>query len=112
MEKAYKIVKHLDQLEPKAGDKEKALSDAYKIADFLKHNYQATVYGVGSLFLPGREFTEKSDIDLVTKGLPKGKFFSISVTVDKMSVFPVELIPWEDANDYLRRQAKEEGTLL
>jgi len=112
MKKRYSILKHLDSQLPGPGDTEKAGGDAVKIAEYLKNKYNAVVYGVGSLFLPGREFTEESDIDLVVKGLPSSRFFSILNEVNAISSFKIELVPWEDANEYLRDQAKKEGEIL
>ena len=110
MKKRYALIKHLDSQLPRRGDIEKAKNDAGKIAEYLKNTYDAEkVYGVGSLFLPEREFTEKSDIDLVVKGLPSSRFFSIINEVNEMSNFEIELIPWEDANAFLRDQAEKEG---
>lgn len=113
MKKRYALIKHLDSQLPRRGDIEKAKNDAGKIAEYLKNTYDAEkVYGVGSLFLPERGFTEKSDIDLVVKGLPSSRFFSIINEVNEMSSFEIELIPWEDANAYLRDQAEKEGKIL
>lgn len=112
MNKRYTILKHLDSQLPGLGDTEKAKDDAEKIAAYLKNKYDAVVYGVGSLFLPGRQFTEKSDIDLVVKGLPSSRFFSILNEVNEMSSFEIELVPWEDANEYMRDQAEKEGKIL
>jgi len=113
MKKGYSILKHLDSQLPGPGNSKKARDDAAKIAEYLKGKYcVSAVFGVGSLFLPGREFTEKSDIDLVVKGLPPTMFFSIINEVNKMSSYEIELIPWEDANEYLREQSEKEGTNL
>jgi predicted nucleotidyltransferase len=112
MKKRYSILKHLDSQLPRPGDTKKARDDALRIAEYLKNEYHAVVYGVGSLFLSGREFTEESDIDLVVKGLPPRRFFSILNDVNEMSRFTIELVPWEDANEYLREQAEKEGEIL
>lgn len=112
MQKNYHLLKHLKNRGPAAGDEDQARNAAVKIANHLKTKYDATLYGVGSLFLPGRTFTKKSDIDLVVKGLPASKFFSIVNEVNEMTEYEVDLIPWEDANEYLRSQAEEEGRQL
>jgi len=85
MKARYRVLDHLERLAPAPGDREKALADARRIAAFLRETYGAETKGVGSLFLEGRPFTEKSDIDLV---------------------------PYEDANSYLRKLADEEGVKL
>jgi predicted nucleotidyltransferase len=108
----YRTLEYLERLRPAPGDRQKALADARAIADHLKREYGAEVYGVGSLFVAGRNFTERSDIDLVVKGLPVGRFFSILVKLDDMSSFKLDLIPFEDANEYMRKQALEEGERL
>jgi predicted nucleotidyltransferase len=112
VEKRYRLLDHLDRHAPRPGDKDAALADALRIADYLREKYGAVVYGVGSLFLEGRPFTEKSDIDLVVKGLPADKFISILTAVDGMTKFQVDLVPYEDANSLMRTTADEEGIRL
>ena len=110
--KRYRLLEYLDRIQPAPGDRETALSDAHRIADYLKKTYGAEVYGIGSLFREDKQFTEKSDIDLVVKGLPLDSFFSILAVVDRMTKFPVDLTPYEAAKPFLRQIADEEGVLL
>ncbi len=103
LKKTYQLLKHLDHLNSRPGDIGKARQTAKRIADYLKLNYHAEVFGVGSLFLSGRDFTEKSDIDLVVKGLPAGKYFSILNSVNNMSDINVEIIPSIEKEVYILR---------
>jgi hypothetical protein len=93
MGKMYRTLEYLERLRPAPGDRQKALADARTIADHLKREYGAEVYGVGSLFVPGRNFTEHSDIDLVVKGLPAGRFFSILAKLDDMTLDLADIRP-------------------
>ena len=62
--------------------------------------------GIGSLFDPARPFLERSDIDLVVSGLPKGKYFAALSEAADLTRFHLDLIPLEDANDLLRERAR------
>lgn len=95
-----------------AGDAERALADARRIADYLKNTYGARVFGIGSLFERGRRFTPRSDIDLVVRGLPDGVYFKASVEASRLSGFRLDLIPWEDANALVREIVAEAGKEL
>ena len=88
------------------------MEDAKKIAQFLSDNYGCTVYGIGSLFSPDRSFSNRSDIDLVVKGLPKSKFFTATGQAVMLSRFNVDIIPYEDANELIKEQVDEEGVPL
>lgn len=112
VEKRYRILEYLDQIQPAPGDRETARRDARRIAAYLKTTYGAEVYGIGSLFRKDKEFTEKSDIDLVVKGLPLTSFFSILAILDNMTKFPVDLTPCEAAKPFLRKLVGEEGIQL
>lgn len=112
MKKGYRLLEYLDKNDIRQGNIENAKAAAVKIAEYLKKSYGAAVFGIGSLYIPGKKFTERSDIDLVVKGIPKGKYFSILEIVNNMTDFEIELVPWEDANEYIRKQAEEEGVLL
>ncbi len=112
MKARYRILDHLERLAPAPGDKKRALAEARRIAAFLRETYGAETFGVGSLFLEGRPFTEMSDIDLVVKGIPGDKYFSILAEVEKLTTFSFDLVPYEDANGFLRRLADEEGVKL
>ena len=112
MSKEYRILEYLERLRPGHGDREKAIGEAREIAAYLKREYGAEVYGVGSLFNHDGNFTEASDIDLVVKGLPSDRFYAILVRLDEMTSFKLDIIPFEDANDYMRNAALEGGTIL
>lgn len=97
---------------PLPGDREKALKDTRRIADYLRTTYGAEVYGIGSLFRTDKPFTENSDIDLVVKGLPLDRFFPILVTIDQMTHFTLDITPYEAAKPYMQQLADEEGVRL
>ena len=65
-----------DRIQPAPGNRETARSDARKIASYLRTTYGTEVYGIGSLFRDDKQFKEKSDIDLVAKGLPLESLYS------------------------------------
>ena len=86
-----------------------AVNDAKKIASFLKKNYRCgDVYLIGSLLDRGR-FSAGSDIDLVVKGLPKQKYFSMLAEIRDMTRFSVDVIPYEDANRLMQETVEKEG---
>ena|SRR3990167_1842911 len=88
---------------------EMAANDAKKIACFLKKNYRCgDVYLIGSL-LDRERFSAGSDIDLVVKGLPKQKYFSMLAEIRDMTQFSVDVIPYEDANRFMREAVEKEG---
>ena len=86
--------------------------DAKRIAEHLKMTYQAKVIGIGSLFESPREFRSTSDIDLLVIDLPAGRFIKACEEADSMSSFAVELVPWETANDLIRRIGEQSGVHL
>ena len=91
---------------------EMAANDAKKIARFLKENYRCgDIYLVGSL-LDKDGFSAGSDIDIVVKGLPKRKYFSILAEIRDMTQFSVDVIPYEDANRLMREVVEKEGILV
>jgi len=92
--------------------KERAGAEAKRIARFLREKHGCTrVVGIGSTFNEKR-FTERSDIDLVVYGLPKGKYFSISAEVRNLTSFEVDLIPAENARPFTLQVVEEEGVEL
>ena len=86
-----------------------AMNDAKRIACFLKKNYRCgDIYLIGSL-LDRERFSAGSDIDLVVKGLPKQKYFSMLAEIRDMTQFSVDVIPYEDANRFMREAVEKEG---
>lgn len=78
------------------------MEQAIRIARYLADRYDVHVYGIGSLFDPDNTFTVRSDIDLVVKGLPKGRFLSICAEAEQLTEFHLDIIPYEDANVLIR----------
>ncbi len=110
--KKYNLLAYLDKRDKRPGDHAAALADARKIARYLAETHNVTTIGVGSLFDPIKEFTDKSDIDLVLKDIPKGIFFKILAEVESLTSFKVNIIPWENANSLMRETAAVSGILL
>jgi predicted nucleotidyltransferase len=95
-----------------AARKKQAFADAQRLAQVLKEKYGCSrVVGIGSTFNE-KDFNEHSDIDLVVFDLPKGKYFSISAAIGKLTSFEVDLIPAEDARPLTRRLVEDEGVEL
>jgi len=103
------LFEHLRRTRFAPGDREAAQRDAHRIADHLRKTYGATTVGIGSAFVPVRPFRHDSDIDLVVRGLPPERYFRELSICSAMTSFPLDLIPWEDANALMRRRAREEG---
>ena len=98
---------------PGVGDAHPAArADAARIAAHLRDRYQAQVIGIGSLFDPERPFLERSDIDLVVSGIPKGRYFAALSEAAELTRFHLDLIPIDDANDLLRETAARLGVRL
>lgn len=108
----YHTVELIERDRLASGDVELARADASRIAAYLRDRYGAEVHGIGSLFEDLRPFTQRSDIDLVVRGLPRGRFFGILGEIDALSRFEVNLIPWEDANDLVREIVAQHGVRL
>jgi predicted nucleotidyltransferase len=90
---------------------DKALSQARVLAGLLKNTYQCeAVYLIGSL--ARREFREDSDIDLVVKGLKASDFYRASGELMAISEFPVDIIPFEEANELIKISLQAEGIPL
>ena len=106
------LLAHLRRTRFAPGDREKARVDADRIAKYLKDEYGAEVYGVGSLFESPRPFRKDSDIDLVVKDLPSKHFLEAYDRADEMSQFMVNLIPWETANSLMRQIVRSGGVKL
>jgi len=90
----------------------KALDDAAKIADYLRERYGCEeIYLIGSI-LEKERFSEKSDIDLVVRGLPKERYFHILAEIRDITDFSTDIIPYEDANELIIETVKKEGKQL
>lgn len=90
----------------------KALDDAAKIAGYLREIYGCgDIYLIGSLLEKDR-FSEKSDIDLVVKGLPQERYFHILAEIRDITDFSIDIIPYEDANELVKDIVDKEGKPL
>jgi len=91
--------------------RDRALVEAGRLAGMLKSSYGCqAVYLVGSL--AREEFEEDSDIDLVVEGLDPARYFHVLGEITSASGFPVDLIPYEDANELVRDRVRSEGKML
>jgi len=95
-----------------AARKKAAYADAQRLAQVLREKYGCTrVVGIGSTFNE-KDFTDRSDIDLVAFGLPEKKYFSISAEIGHLTSFEVDLIPAENARSLTMQIVEEEGVEL
>lgn len=106
------LLAHLRKTRFAPGDRNAALADARRIADYFHDEYSALVIGVGSLFESPRTFRKGSDIDIVVKGVPPEKFILACVLAEKLSAFEVNLIPMETANELMQEIARTRGVKL
>jgi len=106
------LLAHLRKTHFAPGDRDQALADALAIARFLRSAYDVRVIGVGSLFERDRPFRERSDIDLVVRGLDAERFYEASAKAAAMTDFELDIVPFEDANDYMREIAETRGVEL
>ena len=105
MTTSYNIIEFLEKRE--SNKKEEALKDARRIADYLQKKYNSQVWGIGSLFSKTNIFTDKSDIDLVVSNIPNNKYFSVLATLDSFTNFPLDIIPYENANSLILKNIKK-----
>ena len=94
------------------GGRDRAKSDARRIAAFLKRHGARRVVGIGSVFVPGRRFTWRSDIDLAVAGLRADRFFELSARAAELTELPLDIIPIESATEPMRKAILEEGVDL
>ncbi|NCO83206.1 MAG: DNA polymerase subunit beta [Nitrospirae bacterium CG_4_10_14_3_um_filter_44_29] len=92
----------------------KARTAAEKAAQVLVEEFGAgQVYLIGSL-LKEDIFTEYSDVDIAVSGLKTERYFRALSAI--WGLFPkgmeVDLIPLEDADEYIRSKIFYEGVLL
>ena len=106
------LLAHLRRTHFAPGDRDRAIAETRAIADFLKREYGARVFGIGSLFESDRPFRVTSDIDLVVEALPPERFFEASAKAASMTDFELDIIPLEDAGDHIRRLVAEKGVEL
>ena len=106
------LLDHLRRTRYGPGDSVSARRDAQAIADMLKERHGAEVWGIGSLFEPGRPFRKGSDIDLVVRGVSKDCFFEALAEAQALTDWSLDLIPWEAANDLIREIVQESGVPL
>ncbi len=90
---------------------ERAVAEARTLAGILKDKYHCrSVHLIGSL--ARGEFRERSDIDLVAEGLPAAHYFHALAEIASLSSFPVDLIPFEDADELIKESVIGEGIPL
>ena len=106
------LLAHIRKTHFAPGDRERALSDARAIAEYLRAEFGARVWGIGSAFDRNRRFTRNSDIDLVADGIPDRRFFEASARAARMTELRLDLIPLDSANNLIRRRVREEGVEL
>lgn len=106
------LLDHIRATHFESGHRERALSDARRIARFLRSNGALRVVGIGSAFDPSRPFTRRSDIDLVAEGIAPETFFSVSARAAAMTKFNLDVTPLESATVALTRIVDQEGVEL
>ena len=106
------LLEHIRASHFESGDRERALSDARRIARFLRQHGAGKVVGIGSAFDPERPFTHRSDLDLVVEGIAPRSFYSVSARAAAMTAFGLDLIPAESATPALRSALDARGVEL
>ena len=106
------LLAHLRATHFESGDRERARTDARRIARFLAGEGARRVVGIGSAFDARRSFSRRSDIDLVVEGIDARKFFAVSARAAAMTGFRLDLTPLETASPALQRVARDEGVEL
>ncbi len=97
------LLNHIRVTHFESGDRQRALADARRIAEYLAEQGAERVVGIGSTFEPTRPFTDHSDIDLAVLGIEPRRFFSVSAGAAAMTDFRLDLTPLETATTAFRR---------
>lgn len=106
------LLEHIRATRFESGNRDLAVSDAHRIACFLRRHGARRVVGVGSAFDPERPFTRRSDLDLVVEGIAPRRFYSLSACAAAMTDFGLDLIPAESATPSLQFEMDERGVEL
>ena len=106
------LLAHLRATHFESGDRERARSDARRIAHYLVGEGARRVVGIGSAFDVRRSFTDRSDIDLVVEGIDAREFYAVSARAAALTRYRLDLTPLEAATPGLQRVAREEGVEL
>ncbi len=106
------MLEHLRRTRFSPAGRERAQSDARRIAAFLRTEGARRVIGFGSAFAPDRRFTPGSDLDVAVEGLPPGRYFGALARAREMTPFPLDLLSLETALDYMRESVRKEGVPL
>ena len=92
--------------------RETALQEAERLSALLKMKFKYdALYLIGST-LSGRGFHQRSDIDLVIKGLKKEFFLKAFAFLLQNSFFAIDLKPWEELNPDMKARVEEGGRIL
>lgn len=94
------------------GDKAAAQRDARRIARYLAGQGATRVFGIGSAFVSGRRFTQRSDIDLAVEALDPRLFLAASAKAAEMTDFALDVIPVESASKAMLHTIRKEGVEL
>lgn len=106
------LLDHLRRTRFSSLGRERAQSDARRIAAFLRAEGARRVIGFGSAFALDRRFTRRSDLDLAVEGLPPRRYFGALAQAQDMTTFPLDLLSVETALDYMRESVQREGVPL
>ncbi len=106
------LLDHVRRTRLPPGRRDRARSDAQRIAAFLKRHGAHRVVGIGSAFDPAHRFTWRSDIDIAVAGLRADRFFEVSARAADLTDLPLDIVPIESATEPMRRAILEEGVDL
>lgn len=106
------LLEHIRRTRFAPGDRQTALNDAARIADYLRAQGARRVIGIGSAFEEGRHFGSHSDVDLVVEGLPAVRYFAASAGAEALTRFPIDVIPLESAASLIVEIALQRGVEL
>ena len=106
------LLKHLRATHFESGDRELAVYDAKRIAEFLRSSGANRVAGIGSAFDATRPFTHRSDIDLAVEGIAPANFYRVSARAAAMTTFNLDLTPLESATPAFARVVNDAGVEL
>ena len=106
------LLAHLRRTRHSSEGRERARSDARRIASFLLRQGARRVIGFGSAFVADRRFTAGSDLDLAVEGLPPARYFEVLARAQELTDLELDLVPLEAARDHIREAVRSEGVPL
>lgn len=92
--------------------KTEAMEEAKRLANLLRESYVfERLYLFGST-VKDKRYSKNSDIDMAVRGMSEDVYLKAYAFLIRNSTFNIDLKPWEDMTDSIKRNIEREGILL